>query len=280
MISRNFDNWCLLALTLSVGILAGCANNSLRGLRAQAPISQAELNSRAAAGTPVAANSSQLTIWHESFETAAQESRQTGKPILADFTGSDWCGWCIKLKKEVFSKSDFEAWARNNVVLLEVDYPRNKTQSPEIKAQNERLKQRYAIDSYPTVLVLDAAGNVHGKVNYAAGDSIASWTARCDQLIGGGRGSESKNLQFAGGTMPSEPSQVVQPASYTTSGSGTNRANIGDGSAAKAPVNAGQGSGASAPNRGSTTTAARGSGSQGSAARGFAPQRQPFRFDQ
>ena len=56
--------------------------------------------------------------WLDSFDEAIKESKKTGKPILANFTGSDWCGWCIRLDKEVFSKSEFKEWADKNVVLL------------------------------------------------------------------------------------------------------------------------------------------------------------------
>ncbi len=109
---------------------------------------------------------SSLTIWHDSFEAARQQALVSGKPILADFTGSDWCGWCVKLKKDVFNKAEFEKWARENVVLLELDYPQRSHQASEIKAQNEKLASLYSIDSYPTVLLIDAQGNELARTGY------------------------------------------------------------------------------------------------------------------
>jgi len=64
--------------------------------------------------------------WYSDFDEAAKISKKTNKPILANFTGSDWCGWCIRLDKEVFSKKEFQKWADENVVLLTVDFPRRK----------------------------------------------------------------------------------------------------------------------------------------------------------
>ena len=78
--------------------------------------------------------------WYIDFEKAAQVSLQTGKPILADFTGSDWCGWCIKLK-EVFNTPKFKDWAEKNVVLLELDYPRRKQQDEKLKNKTENYNK-------------------------------------------------------------------------------------------------------------------------------------------
>lgn len=138
--------------TLAVIALAagGCMKPSMRD-------SAADLNS---------ADGSSLTIWHDSFEAAREQSLVSGKPILADFTGSDWCSWCVKLHDDVFSKAEFEAWARENVVLLELDFPQRSRQDPEIQAQNEKLASLYAIDSYPTVLMLDAQGNELARTGY------------------------------------------------------------------------------------------------------------------
>ena len=112
------------------------------------------------------ASGGSLTIWHDSFEAARQQALVSGKPILADFTGSDWCSWCVKLRKDVFNKAEFEEWARENVVLLELDYPQRSHQAEEIKVQNEKLASLYRIDSYPTVVLLDAQGNQLARTGY------------------------------------------------------------------------------------------------------------------
>jgi thioredoxin-related protein len=101
--------------------------------------------------------------WHHSYESARQESLTTGKPILMNFTGSDWCHWCVKLKQDVFSQREFQAWARDNVVLLEVDFPKRSSQSPVTMQQNQKLAEQFAVEGYPTVMFLDVNGQVLGK---------------------------------------------------------------------------------------------------------------------
>ena len=106
------------------------------------------------------------TIWHDSFEAAKAASASSGKPILADFTGSDWCHWCIKLKEDVFETDEFQQWARQNVTLLELDYPRKTPQDPGIKKQNAELSKKYNVRGYPTVLFLTSDGEVLGKLGH------------------------------------------------------------------------------------------------------------------
>jgi protein disulfide-isomerase len=108
--------------------------------------------------------------WLESYADAMKLSKKTGKPVLANFTGSDWCQYCIKLHDEVFETAAFKQWAPRHVVLLEIDYPRAKRQSKQVKEQNAQLKQKYTqVTGYPSVLFLDSAGEVLGKTGYFAG---------------------------------------------------------------------------------------------------------------
>ena len=134
-----------------------------------------------------------LTIWHDSLPAAVAESRRSGKPILADFTGSDWCHWCVKLKSDVFAKPEFQSWARDNVVLLELDYPKNGHPDPEIAQQNEALKNKYRISSYPTVLILDADGNKLGKMGYQK--DAGQWIEGAEQQIRAGKVSAQNEFQ-------------------------------------------------------------------------------------
>jgi thioredoxin-related protein len=89
--------------------------------------------------------------WYSDVNEAYALSNATSKPIFAFFTGSDWCGWCHKLQREVFSKPEFEKWANQNVVLLELDFPRNKQLSPELVNQNQSLQQFFRVAGYPTI---------------------------------------------------------------------------------------------------------------------------------
>jgi protein disulfide-isomerase len=93
-------------------------------------------------------------VWYTDMMKADEVSKKTGKPIFAFFTGSDWCGWCHKLQNDVFSKQSFIDWAKKNVVLVELDFPRNKQLPPELAQQNNGLQQALQVQGYPTVWLL------------------------------------------------------------------------------------------------------------------------------
>jgi thioredoxin-related protein len=95
-------------------------------------------------------NSDGLT-WHTDLMEAHQLSQSAHKPIFAFFTGSDWCGWCHKLQRDVFSKPEFIKWAKEKVVLLELDFPRQKQLPEPLKAQNQSLQQAFQVQGYPTI---------------------------------------------------------------------------------------------------------------------------------
>ena len=120
-------------------------------------------------GIAVSASSFAGEGWLTDYNEALNLSAKTGKPILADFSGSDWCGWCIKLDKEVFSHSSFKKYAKKNLVLLMLDFPQNKPQTASIKKQNKSLAEKYGIQGFPTVLLLDKNGKVISKTGYQAG---------------------------------------------------------------------------------------------------------------
>jgi thioredoxin-related protein len=107
--------------------------------------------------------------WFTNFELAQKEAQSKNRLLLMDFTGSDWCGWCIILDKEVFSKPEFKEYASKNLVLLELDFPRMKKMPPETVAQNERLAVKYGIQGFPTVVVFDSSGKPLGALGYTAG---------------------------------------------------------------------------------------------------------------
>ena len=111
--------------------------------------------------------------WLEDFAAAKAKAKETGRPILADFSGSDWCGWCIKLDKEVFSQADFKAYAKDNLVLFLADYPQRTAQAAKVKKQNEVLQAQYQIQGFPTVLLLDAEGKVLQQTGYQEGGASA-----------------------------------------------------------------------------------------------------------
>ncbi len=106
--------------------------------------------------------------WLVKVDEAYALSQETGKPILANFTGSDWCGWCKRLTKSVFVKKDFKEWADENVILLELDYPKRKTLPREIQEQNANLQRAFKISGYPTVWLFDLGKDDDGKFNISA----------------------------------------------------------------------------------------------------------------
>lgn len=108
--------------------------------------------------------------WMNDFEAAKQKAATENKSLLVDFTGSDWCGWCIRLDKEVFAHEVFAEGVADKFVLVELDYPKDKTiLSEETIAQNNQLKQKYQIRGYPTIYLMDADGLPFAKTGYKKG---------------------------------------------------------------------------------------------------------------
>ncbi len=124
--------------------------------------------------------------WTDNLKEAIAVSKKTGKPILADFTGSDWCGWCIKLDKEVFSTPEFAKWADENVVLLVVDFPNSKPQSQQVKEQNQKLKEQFKIRGFPTVVFMTAKGEELGRSGYQRGGP-EKWTKSVQEIVDKGK---------------------------------------------------------------------------------------------
>ena len=127
--------------------------------------------------------------WLINFEEAAKLSIKSGKPILANFTGSDWCGWCIRLNREVFVTPEFKDWASENVILLELDYPRRQQQTDEIKKQNRELQQFFQVRGYPTLHMFNvgiAEGKTQitalGKMSYLPGGPTP-WIANANNYL-------------------------------------------------------------------------------------------------
>lgn len=107
--------------------------------------------------------------WLTDYPAAVKQAVAEKKPLLLDFTGSDWCGWCIKLDKEVFSQKTFVDYAAKNLVLVKLDFPSNKPQSEGEKKQNEALAKKYDIQGFPTIVVLDSNEKKLGQLGYQRG---------------------------------------------------------------------------------------------------------------
>jgi protein disulfide-isomerase len=96
--------------------------------------------------------------WKTDLAKAQEQAKKEKKLILLDFTGSDWCGWCIKLNHDTFSKQEWSAYAKTNLVLVEVDFPRGKEQSDSLKKANEALQKKYKVEGFPTIIVIKPDG--------------------------------------------------------------------------------------------------------------------------
>lgn len=108
--------------------------------------------------------------WMHDFEAAKKKAAAENKDLLVDFTGSDWCGWCIKLNEEVFQHDPFKKGIAENYILVELDYPRDKSKMDEATiAQNEKLQASYAIKGFPSILLMDAQGRPYAKTGYQKG---------------------------------------------------------------------------------------------------------------
>lgn len=103
------------------------------------------------------------TEWKSDFEAAKTQARKENKPLLLNFTGSDWCGWCIRMKKETLDQTDFRDYAAKHFVLVEVDFPSRKKLPAAQQKANDALKAKYNVEGFPTFLVLDADGKVLGR---------------------------------------------------------------------------------------------------------------------
>jgi protein disulfide-isomerase len=116
-----------------------------------------------------AAESAKEVAWTTDFPKAQALAKQTKRPIFMLFTGSDWCKWCVKLEREVFEDPDFIEKTAGKYVFVMVDRPRRKKLDPALEAANAKLCDKYQIDGYPTVLILNPAGDVIGEVGYEKG---------------------------------------------------------------------------------------------------------------
>lgn len=96
--------------------------------------------------------------WLHDWNKAQEEAKANHKLLFLNFTGSDWCGWCIKLDKDVFSQPKFKDYAHDNLVLVELDFPRRKSQPTEERKQNMELAQQYEVLGFPTIVVLNSNG--------------------------------------------------------------------------------------------------------------------------
>ncbi len=94
--------------------------------------------------------------WTDSFTEGIEQARRENKMLLLNFTGSDWCTWCIKLESTIFSTSEFKDWSEKNMVKVFLDFPSRINLSEETMNQNQQLQRFFGVRGYPTLMLLDS----------------------------------------------------------------------------------------------------------------------------
>jgi thiol-disulfide isomerase/thioredoxin len=179
----------VVLICLCLGLVLGCKKKPLEPEPVQLPpavVSSTDVpavsNTDALPATaktesvPVTKNEPAPTdrlAWMTDFAAAQKKAAAEGKDLFINFTGSDWCGWCKRLDKEVFSKPLFIYEAQKHFVFVYLDFPRNKPQSDTLKAQNEKLAQRYEAQGFPTIILATADGSPYGRTGYEEGGPLA-----------------------------------------------------------------------------------------------------------
>ena len=137
-----------------------------------------------AACLAIASASAAELNWLTSLPDAQAKAKADKKLVFVEFTGSDWCPPCKALHKEVLDSEEFAKEAESKYVLVELDYPRKKQQSAELIKANQELSEKYKIEGFPTVLILDANGKeLYRQVGYG-GDSAKAYLAKLDKAVG------------------------------------------------------------------------------------------------
>ena len=121
----------------------------------------------------LAATVARADLWTDDFEEAKAQAKAENKFLLLDFTGSDWCGWCKRLDAEVFEKSDFKNYAKDNLVLVKLDFPRGFSLKKKTAEQNDKLAKEFGIAGYPSIILLDPDGKKLTKTGYKDGGATA-----------------------------------------------------------------------------------------------------------
>ncbi|HEY3899769.1 MAG TPA: thioredoxin family protein [Chthoniobacter sp.] len=154
--------------------------------------------------------------WTDNYAQAVEKAKGNGKYLLLDFTGSDWCGFCKLLDKEVFTTPQFKDWAKKNVELVEVDFPHSTPLSAEVKAQNKTLAGKYPVHGFPTIVIIEPDGKVRAqKVGYHPGSGAASYLQALEDEMKKS-GPMPTATGDSGSTAPADPNAPKEPSIFKT----------------------------------------------------------------
>jgi thioredoxin-related protein len=122
------------------------------------------------------------SAWTTDYKKAQEDAKVSHKLVLLNFTGSDWCGFCFQLDRAILSKPEFKDYASKNLILVEIDFPRRKAQSIELRKQNAQLAEQYQVEGFPTLVVLNGDGKTVWRYDGMYIGGIASFLAELDKV--------------------------------------------------------------------------------------------------
>ncbi len=128
-----------------------------------------QLKPEAPAAATVAAPEAEKLEWLTDWPAALAKAKAEKKVLFVDFTGSDWCPWCIRLDKEVLATPEFAAWVRVHAIPVKIDFPKALPQSKAIAEQNQKLANTYQVSGFPTILLVDENGRELARTGYRQG---------------------------------------------------------------------------------------------------------------
>ena len=140
----------------------------------------------AAADEPaIALSGAEPGAWTQDYVAATNAAATDGKPVLLDFTGSDWCGWCMLMENKVFTTQEWEDWASSNIYLVTLDFPNDKSKVPEeYQTRNRELSDQYGVRGYPTYIVLDSKGEKLGQLGASRDATPAKFIRQLCGVLG------------------------------------------------------------------------------------------------
>ena len=121
--------------------------------------------------------------WMVDYEAAKAKAKQLKRPVFLQFTGSDWCGWCMMMDKEVFASDAWKRYAAENLVAVKLDFPRRKDNAAELRAKHMPIAQKYGVRGYPTYVILDADGNEIGRMGASRGIKPAAFIEQLTKIV-------------------------------------------------------------------------------------------------
>ncbi len=121
-----------------------------------------------------------LEGWSTDLDAAIEQAKKDKKSVLVEFTGSDWCPPCIMMRKNVFSKSEFVEGASKNFVLVEIDVPKG---DKEVHEKNMPIAEKYEIEAFPTVVLLDSEGKEFTRFIASEHPSVEGFLSHLDSSL-------------------------------------------------------------------------------------------------